>query len=506
MPRTRRSKAARKLFVPPEDSEAPVLKKASPAHEQVDQEPKQTDQESSVPTPTSDSGTNERDANVVARTSTNAKHDSDRDDEISKLKLLLEQEKKKNEVLKQAQLDEDDNSFIDDDDDGDDDDDDNAEYVVQEEDGDDDDAMSEEEDDDDGGGRTSYDTDNGNRKRSAQITTPKTTKRAKKGPSASPSDGKALLTLLEKSVPKSAQEASSTSNSEGKNLLAMLGNAANLANTDEGEEGLVLEHSSFRKLRDILKRRAAPLFCSKANKKGVSTMARPIRFELVPKTRDDALSVSIFNSYCLHGTFTFEESDFVKTNKKKGENDYPESKCKEKEAHRKVDISSASRKNQMALVIANLFAAGQAPVFVQKGLLPFLLGQAPQSSVDLKMWTAAPEIRSLLPELKRVLLEATENQDASIQAYILARSSIAQFFLDVSGGSLSSEDIDKRMKTVFHGVKTYYKNTDVDKIHAVEFGQKILSLAHREFHFWAGDRMKPVGQRTIVGGPITGDD
>lgn len=42
---------------------------------------------------------------------------------------------------------------------------------------------------------------------------------------------------------------------------------ANLANTDENVEGLVLEHSSFRKLRGILKRRAAPVFYSKANKK-----------------------------------------------------------------------------------------------------------------------------------------------------------------------------------------------------------------------------------------------
>ena len=314
-----------------------------------------------------------------------------------------------------------------------------------------------------------------------------------------------LLSPL-KTKPKRAK-ISPTKNIDAEAMLQVLGSASKkvvLKEDDDSHADLVLDHKSFRKLRDEVKKKLPFFYSSKANKKGTSTSTRPIRFQYLPKTKDTSERVLIFNSYCLFGTFKFEDSTFEKSSRKGMNDDYPESKCKDKEAHWCVEIGDVDARRYLALVIANLFVASQHPIFVQKGLLPYLFGLQPSSSVDLKTWTAVPSIGFIFPTLRSKLLSAKENNDPEVIRYIEARACIADFLLSAAEDKAAAEG--KKAHAISQA-KDFYKSIDINHVSAKEFQKTALALAHRNFNFWAGeDTVLPVKQNSIIGGPVSDDN
>ena len=290
-------------------------------------------------------------------------------------------------------------------------------------------------------------------------------------------------------------------------MLQVLGSASKKIHLkdedDESDTDLVLEHKSFRKLRDEVRKKLPFFYSSKANKKGTSNSTRPIRFQYLPKTKDASESVLIFNSFCLLGTFKFQDSTFAKSSRKGPNDDYPESKCKDKEAHWCVQVGNIDARRYLALVIANLFIASQHPIFVQKGLLPYLFGLQPSSSVDLKTWTAVPSIGSIFPTLRSKLLGAKQNNDPEVMRYIEARACIADFLLSAAEDKTAAEG---KKANAISQAKDFYKSIDINHVSAKEFEKKGLALAHRSFNFWVGeDTLLPVKQHSIIGGPVSDD-
>ncbi len=107
-----------------------------------------------------------------------------------------------------------------------------------------------------------------------------------------------------------------------------------------------------------------------------------------------------------------------------------------------------------------------------------------------------PNVGGFLPLLKKKLLQAPQNKDPEVQAYIKTRSAIADYFLHESDNPGNADEIKKK---ALKEARNFYEGVRVKDVTVKEFKSKQLSLAHRKFHFWSGDdNMLPVGQTTII--------